>query len=944
MDTAPHTEIGIDDASTTVLWDEAEQQLGEVLRVVRLLDCDMQKATAPLLDTLRILTRQAQSNGQNGQLERTGRFLARVLGTMLYAPELAGEAERLADQLLRCNEHAEEPEDLLLLQAALAVMQYQTGIGQEGGNARIAAALQGVTAALDVGRNPVEAEEAPVDTFLYLLAGCLSYISGRLDQTLELYERYGFRVSRAFPLWHDLFCMYTSHAALYCHRFPMSLGIVESFRNTAEITGSNRQSLIWRVHLSFLLLRMDRLQEALPHIDHVLTVAASSGIRLISVVGSRALALYHYKNGNAEAAARLLASGNKTTGSGNHIVSAVTDPVVMEMLFDLQVRQGFSIPNHDIEQELHRLEQGPNSFLCGIGLCLRGRLALGRFDRTGAAGLFRRGFQELLHSGSLSECCRAGRELEHLLGELGLHDEQRRFQERLSRMQDALAQENAGTETGHTDRPDVAPLRRCLAALAVLPMTGTSAENLSRLAGVLRRELSAQRVVLLRGTPCGGFEYAAGSSFTPVEARSVEFRNTLLLLQNACRQATPEQPVLWRQIEHGVNMAMGLAVFVAESMPWLLYMDNSLGTGEFEACLQEAVSLFCAALAAEIRGTLRGGEPPVRAESLSGTAPTRVTQGRAMPPLFGTGLQAVLDDAERAAETSASVLILGETGVGKEILARYIHERSGCSGLFVPVHLACISEHLFESELFGHEKGAFTGAVRAKTGLVELARNGVLFLDEVGDIPLPFQVKLLRFLQEREFMRVGGVQVVRANFRLITATNRDLLHEVREGRFREDLYHRLAVIPLRIPPLRERRADILPLAHAFRRHYAELHQRAGHVPADAQLATLMDRPWPGNIRELQGVLERAVVLERWPEDALPASGHGALPDAPPPATEPAILADAMVTFPTAEALLQKYIRRVLDKTGGKIYGPDGAAAILGMNKSTLYARMKKMGI
>lgn len=944
MDTAPHTGIEIDDASTVALWDEAERQLGEVLRVVRLLDCDVQKTTAPLLEILRILTRQALSNGQDGQLERMGRFLARVLGTMLYAPELAGEAERLADNLLHCNEQAEEPQDLLLLQAALAVMQYQTGTGQEGGNTRIAAALQGVTAALEAGGNPAEAEGALTDTFLYLLAGCLNYISGRLDQTLELYERYGFRVSRAFPLWHDLFCMYTSHAALYCHRFPMSLGIVESFRNTAEITGSSRQSLLWRVHLSFLLLRMDHLQEALPHIDHVLTVAASSGIRPISVAGSRALALYHYKNSNAEAAARLLASsGAKPAGAGKHIELAVTDPVVMEMLFDLQVWQGFSIPNYEIGQELHRLEQGPNSFLRGIGLCLRGRMALGKFDRTGAAELFRRGFQELLHSGSLRECRRAGRELEHLLGELDLHDEQRRLQERLSRMQEALAQENAGTEAGQTDRPDAAPLRRCLAALAALPMTGTGAENLSRLAGVLRRGLSAQRVVLLRGTPCGGFEYAAGSSFTSVEARSTEFRSTLLLLQNACRQAAPEHPVLWRQTEQGVDMAMGLAVFVAESMPWLLYMDNSLGTGEFAVCSQEAACLFCAALAAEIRGILRGSESQLRGESLSGAPPIRVAQDRAMPPLFGTGLQAVLDDAERAAETSAPVLILGETGVGKEILARYIHERSGCAGPFVPVHLACISEHLFESELFGHEKGAFTGAVRAKTGLVELARNGVLFLDEVGDIPLPFQVKLLRFLQEREFMRVGGIQAIRANFRLITATNRDLLHEVREGRFREDLYHRLAVIPLHIPPLRERKADILPLAHAFRRHYAELHQRAGHVPADAQMATLTDRPWPGNIRELQGVLERAVVLERWPEEALPTSGHSALPDTPLPTTEPADIA-VMDTFPTAEALLQTYIRRVLDKTGGKIYGPDGAAAILGMNKSTLYARMKKMGI
>jgi transcriptional regulator with GAF, ATPase, and Fis domain len=310
-------------------------------------------------------------------------------------------------------------------------------------------------------------------------------------------------------------------------------------------------------------------------------------------------------------------------------------------------------------------------------------------------------------------------------------------------------------------------------------------------------------------------------------------------------------------------------------------------------------------------------------------------------------LQAVLRQVERVAPTSASVLLLGESGTGKELVASAIHDRSPRRHrAFVRVNCASVHAGLFESEFFGHVKGAFTGAVRDRVGRFQLADGGTLFLDEVGEIPSTLQAKLLRVLQEGQFERVGEEQTRRVDVRIIAATNRVLEHEVEAGRFREDLYYRLSLFPIELPPLRDRKEDIAALASHFLRLASQrLNRPAPHLTAiDVQALEQYD--WPGNIRELAHVIERAVILTDGRRLQLDQALTLARPrrpahDAPlpVPGSPSPLLTDAEV-----RRLERENIQQAIARAGGKIYGRGGAAGLLGLKPTTLAYRMKALGI
>ncbi|GAB5535929.1 MAG: hypothetical protein Rubg2KO_21780 [Rubricoccaceae bacterium] len=301
-------------------------------------------------------------------------------------------------------------------------------------------------------------------------------------------------------------------------------------------------------------------------------------------------------------------------------------------------------------------------------------------------------------------------------------------------------------------------------------------------------------------------------------------------------------------------------------------------------------------------------------------------------------LSRVLDQVERVAPTDAAVLILGETGTGKELFARAVHAQSPRRDRpLVKVNCAALPESLIESELFGHEKGAFTGATARRAGRFELADGGTIFLDEIGDLPLALQAKLLRVLQEGEFERLGGTKTHTVDVRVIAATNRDLSRRVADGEFREDLYYRLNVVPLMLPPLRERQGDIrLLVEHVLAKAAPRFGRPVPEVP-EAVMAAFEAYAWPGNVRELANVVERAVILSDGPALRLDAP-LGA--SAPP--TSGAVGPAASGT--TMEAVERAHIVHVLGTTGWRVRGPGGAAEVLGLNPSTLRSRMKKLGI
>ncbi|MBU3914119.1 sigma-54 dependent transcriptional regulator [bacterium] len=291
------------------------------------------------------------------------------------------------------------------------------------------------------------------------------------------------------------------------------------------------------------------------------------------------------------------------------------------------------------------------------------------------------------------------------------------------------------------------------------------------------------------------------------------------------------------------------------------------------------------------------------------------------------------DQIDQVAQTEATVLILGETGVGKELVAEAIHRQSSRKDKpFIKVHCSSLPINLISSELFGHERGAFTGAVDRRIGRFELANGGTLFLDEIGEIPHDIQVRLLRVLQSREFERVGGNQTLKSDFRLIAATNVDLLKEVNAGRFRADLFYRLNVFPVEVPPLKDRKEDIpLLLNHFLDVNTAKIGKQFRSVP-ESEMEKLIAYDWPGNIREMGNVIERGFILSEGPDLKIPELRTNS------------VRAEKENKEVSLQAVEKRHILWALNKTEWKVKGTGGAAELLEINASTLYFRMKKLGI
>jgi formate hydrogenlyase transcriptional activator len=302
-----------------------------------------------------------------------------------------------------------------------------------------------------------------------------------------------------------------------------------------------------------------------------------------------------------------------------------------------------------------------------------------------------------------------------------------------------------------------------------------------------------------------------------------------------------------------------------------------------------------------------------------------------------TVLRTVFEQVQLVAQTNATVLILGETGSGKELVAKEIHNLSTRRGrAFVKMNCSAIPAGLLESELFGHEKGAFTGAMTRRIGRFEAAANGTFFLDEIGDLPLELQPKLLRALQEREFERLGGLQSVKVDVRLIAATHRDLPQMVSKREFRSDLFYRLNVFPIRVPPLRERAEDIPLLVTHFVRKFCRLMNRSINTVPASTIRALQQWHWPGNIRELENFIERSVILSKGSVLNCPLEEICTW--------QPSVPQMPFVETVTMEDCTREHILKMLCHTKGVVSGPNGAAALLGIKRTTLQAKMRKLGI
>lgn len=393
-------------------------------------------------------------------------------------------------------------------------------------------------------------------------------------------------------------------------------------------------------------------------------------------------------------------------------------------------------------------------------------------------------------------------------------------------------------------------------------------------------------------------------------------------------------------LQAGIRSFLGMPASMGDRNYGYLCLDNRLENAPFSQNQCSFIRFLCSQIALGLSNIetyeemkelkSRFEEETIFYKKEMGlTAPIETIIGRS------EAIGHVLEAIRHVAPTTSTVLITGETGVGKELVAKAIHNLSSRkAGPFIPINLAAISEGLVGSELFGHEKGAFTGAHDRRKGRFELADGGTLFLDEIGDLPLSMQVKLLRVLQEGAFERLGGSQQIRSDFRLVAATNKDLPQEVKNGAFRQDLYYRLSVFPIRVPPLRERREDIPVLVKHFVEKFArKLGKKVVRVRHE-EMDKLVRRAWPGNVRELEHCIEQALILFDGTILNFPDTNSSDNQTAPQKDFELMALAD----------MERDYIKKVLDITHGRVMGPGGAASILSIKATTLFSRIKKLGI
>jgi len=733
-------------------------------------------------------------------------------------------------------------------------------------------------------------------------------------------------------------------------QYHRSIGLLDSHWRRSRIKKDDGNSCFYEALLGVILLIMGRKNEAYGHIVDSCKEAGQLNNIAALHVAQKGLAYYYFLEGNIEEAYRITSK----TVHADFIGPQYNWPVTLEMLHAFY-RQGYApVEGMAFDNEIERVMHGPNIHLRGVACRIRAIEAHeGGEDADVIESLLEASEADLIRTGDPIELAKTRCEVARV---------------KLSRGDRASARNIAlmaleglsgyGQDFFPEDLVDLlivgVPFRpgrkkqelidRFIDLMDEFVPDTDQDELLGRLLSAVCSFFDAERAGLFwfpRGRESQRPVLRASYNIDKAEVNSRPFREALGLIFKTyrneepliIRDANPTGPVRGSARSRAVFC---LPVSVGETLRGVLYLDNSRIYEQGDDVDRDFVLRLAHHVSMSVERIIH--YTSMMNEGASGTKDIKETSSYidVGPRILGRSpvMITVLAKADQAAVSDATMLITGETGVGKGLLAGRIHEKSlRKSGPFVVMDLSSIPETLVESDLFGHEKGAFTGAERRKPGRVELAHKGTLFIDEIGDVPSGAQVKLLRVLQEKSFVRVGGTRTIISDFRLIAATNRDLVSDVSAGRFRQDLYYRLNVVGLSMPALRERSEDIIILSREFLEHYSRKYHRQIPELTDQDISALMNYSWPGNVRELKNVMERAVILSTPERLEL---------------NLPVDLVRDMNTMPcetvTMDELQRRYIRHVLGLTGGRIGGPGGAAEILGMKRTTLQARMKRLGV
>jgi transcriptional regulator with GAF, ATPase, and Fis domain/tetratricopeptide (TPR) repeat protein len=779
--------------------------------------------------------------------------------------------------------------------------------------------------------------------------GLYYFIQGRFVDAIGYFERAatsfesektGRIINPSGPLW-------LSYCAAFLGQFHRAIGTLDYYRRVAMEAGDHGLATTLRATLGIILLGINKNKEAHFHLSGALQEARRTTNILAGYFAKGGLAFHHYREGRLKEAWEWVLQASEEAATAG-LIRQYASPIVLETLFELHRRKTAQTSHLNYPDEFNRIMHEPNIHLRGVALRLK---SLEQIDNHAQSriieSLLNQSEKYLLQSGDPVQTGKTRVEMARLKLREGDRAGARMLAEKARKdfasyvdvffpddLRPLLAVQS---DLNHFDGSEDQLMGMFADVIDELSPSADFDYLLSNTVKSTNRYFGAERGAIFwfpRRTPQKRPVLRGPCNLSPADVSAADFKENLALIFKAFHSNRPQ---VLRRSGSELNLSHVKAMItvpfeISGQVRGVLYHDNSYVRDCFDNFSESQLIQMARWLTRYIDHIFEFSRQMEQktADHLGQLEPAEdpaiITQS---PAMIRT-----LDQTDRIALTDSSVLILGETGVGKELLARRIHRKSRRKdNPMVTIDPTTIPETLVESELFGHEKGAFTGADRQKKGRMELAHNGTLFIDEVGEIPKSVQVKLLRAIQEKTMTRIGGSRSIYSDFRLIAATNRDLAEEVAAGRFREDLYYRLNVIPVTLPPLRDREQDILLLADHFLARFAIKYNHPGLTLSPENKTALTAYDWPGNIRELQNVMERAVLL----------SADGCL-HLDLPAERRIAGADPFDDLPPLDEIQRRYIAFVMGKTDGKLSGPGGASEILGMKRTSLHNRMKKLGL
>ncbi|MBU2648590.1 sigma 54-interacting transcriptional regulator [bacterium] len=808
-------------------------------------------------------------------------------------------------------------------------------------------------AALSLGVESVrKLGDADILSRTTLFFGIYYFIQGRFKEALGYFEQANqvFETQDPAALADPYLPIFLGYCATYLGQFHRAIGSLDCNWRLAQERPYQTTATTIRAALGTVLLVAGKKQVAAFHLESALKEAEESENSLARYLAGQGMAFLHFVKGQLEKSYRLLGK-NVTEGRQLGLFPQFFSPWALEMVFEFQRKGMKPITGFSFEQRTQAISKASNTQLQGIALRLQAT-ACHRQDPKRALACLAESEALLVQSGDPLQLARTVLEIARVKLDEGNQETARRLAHKAWLSLAGYGEEffpddlrnllGNGVFQFENRTAQEAFLKQSLEITESFVPGEDLEESLIKIVSACNRMLGAERGGLFRWRTASGAEVPelwAASNLTRSEVGSDDFYPSLSMIKKAFRDQEPQVirpdfPV-YRSAGHQARAVLCLPIELDGELTTILYHDNSYFNDCFDRLDDSLKAQIVRRVKIYLQRALRFNRLEAEKEQLNAVKSLQMDHFQQESFITeNRQIQKLLVHVDQVAVTDSAVLLMGETGVGKELMARRLYQMSPrYPGSFVVVDLTSIPESLLESELFGHEKGAFTGANQQKKGRIEFAHQGTLFIDELGEIPRSIQVKLLRVLQEKTYMRVGGTTPLFSDFRLITATNRDLEKEVAAGRFREDLYYRISVIPFIIPPLRDRGNDVILLTHHFLDRYTKKYNRRGIRLSAQDEAMIKAYHWPGNVRELKNVIEKAVILSTDNKVDIQLTP-----------SRDSTSQNPFSGFPSMEEVQRRYIRFVLEKTGHRIDGEGGAAHLLGMKRTTLYARMKKLGL